>query len=99
MTMMTTPYQPRPPRPNTLPGLQSLHACRGRHDSPNYETVGQGLAYTPVHMHPDPQNIAHDTGLHFISIMYIPFSLSTVTAFYVVFAFNPCFHTTYTVHT
>lgn len=62
---MTTPYHPRPPRPSTLPGLTPLTACRGRHDSPSYAAQPPILT-TPVHMHPDPQYITHQTGFIFI---------------------------------
>jgi len=60
MMTMTAPYQPRPPRPNTLPGIQSLHTygVRGRHhDSPilpEKQVMVVSPVNTPVHMHPDP---------------------------------------------
>jgi len=62
MMTMTTPYQPRPPRPNTLPGIQSLHTygVRGRHDSPilpEKQVVVVSPLNTPVHMHPDPGSL------------------------------------------
>lgn len=65
---MTTPYHPRPPRPTNLPGLQPMHACRGRHDSPNYSSAPPTLT-TPVHMHPDPQDITFNPGFVFLSIL------------------------------
>jgi len=59
MMTMTAPYQPRPPRPNTLPGIQSLHTygVRGRHDSPilpEKQVMVVSPMNAPVHMHPDP---------------------------------------------
>jgi len=62
MMTMTTPYQPRPPRPNTLPGIQSLHTygVRGRHDSPilpEKQVMVVSPLNTPVHMHPDPGSL------------------------------------------
>jgi len=59
MMTMTAPYQPRPPRPNTLPGIQSLHTygVRGRHDSPilpEKQVMVVAPVNAPVHMHPDP---------------------------------------------
>lgn len=64
MITMTAPYQPRPPRPNTLPGIQSLqpYGGRGRHDSPilpEKQVVVVSPLNTPVHMHPDPGNSGH----------------------------------------
>jgi len=64
MITMTAPYQPRPPRPNTLPGIQSLqpYGGRGRHDSPilpEKQVVVLSPLNTPVHMHPDPGNSGH----------------------------------------
>ena len=69
---MTTPYHPRPPRPSTLPGLQSFDERRGRHDSPGYAPLPPTLT-TPVHMHPDPQNITNNTGslILFYFIFYL----------------------------
>lgn len=65
---MTTPYHPRPPRPSTLPGL---HECRGRQDGPGYAPAPPSLPpalTTPVHMHPDPQDITNNAGSVFFYI-------------------------------
>jgi len=72
MMTMTTPYQPRPPRPSTLPGIQSLqtYGLRGRHDSPilpgmpEKQVVVVSALSTPVHMHPDPDSIGQSGHKH-----------------------------------
>jgi len=69
MMTMTTPYQPRPPRPNTLPGIQSLqtYGLRGRNDSPilpEKQVVVMAPLATPVHMHPDPGSIGQPGQAH-----------------------------------
>ena len=76
MMTMTAPYQPRPPRPNTLPGIQSLHTygVRGRHDSPilpEKQVMVVAPVNAPVHMHPDPgrlgqSGLTQNTGFIFI---------------------------------
>jgi hypothetical protein len=68
---MTTPYQPRPPRPNTLPGIQSLRPCRDRHERPAMLHPSLPPAVkTPVHMHPDPQNTYYHTGFALLFFIF-----------------------------
>ena len=73
---MTTPYQPRPTRPNTLPGLEPQDGCRGRNDTPHYSTEFSPELTSPVDMHPHHQTYAHDAGF------FCSFYLAFLFAFY-----------------